>query len=660
LKLKLFFICFFCCLFSFSVFAYEIINLNDIDIKQNSIIINKSPETNVWHTLFDNPYRIVIDLIDAEFEYSRDSRGTEIRDILIYSDYIDSIRTSQFDEGRARIVIDLTGLYQYDVELKDNKIIFKMNIEQPLAKEVIEPETPSPKQELETASKPKDSQDYLNQKIDLLELREVDIKDALRLIAKEADLNLILSDDIREKVHIRLSNITIATALELILSNVGYTYQIDDNILRVLRISETIRDSETRIFNVRFANIDNIFSIIRNTFRTTVSVEKDVRTNSLIISGSESALDEISKVISDLDKMPEYKGTELVTVVFTLAYSKADDVKNIINQIIVTQQFDDVTVNPQQQPPSPANYPMPNASDNLPIFQGKTNVVIDERTNSLIITTNYPENITAIREIIEKLDKPVPQVLIEAQFIEVNAGYSKKIGIDWAGGTGSDKSIGQISAEVTDGVLSVPIGEGWNPTYGTLNVDQLTLFFNALQSKANAKILSSPRVTTLNNKTALIRITESIITETVTLESEVSTTLYNQPIRAEVGITLEVTPYININDFITMELRPSVNEARRSNFASNSMDILKREAHTNVVVRDGETIILGGLVKRKDSDSRRGLPWLSKIPLIKNFFSSDIQEEEETELLIFVTPYIIREDSQRLRDEIEKLDIMGK
>jgi len=376
-----------------------------------------------------------------------------------------------------------------------------------------------------------------------------------------------------------------------------------------------------------------------------VNIEKDNRTNSIIITAEKNKFAEIQKIIQEIDKMPEYKGSEVKTVVFTLSYAKAAEIKNIINQIITTQQFGEMQVQDFQQK---QKFTYSTETSELPIFRGKTNVVVDERTNSLIISTNYPENITAIKEIITKLDKPIPQVLIEARFYEVNLTKEEKFGIDWS-------NFGNISVQTKDNVISYSL-QNWKPTYGVLDVKQMSVFLKALNSRANVKILSNPRITTLDNKTAIITIAENVVTDQKVTESEGGNFVSTTTIRNDIGITLEVTPHINVNNYITMELKPSVNEPRKSVYQQNQLDILKREATTTVVVKDGSTIVLGGLIKNKVDKANSGLPILSKIPILKSIFGSKEYEEIRTELLILVTPYIINEESKIVKEAIERFE----
>lgn len=693
IKKNLIFIIFLLLFFSVS-FCSETITLNDIKIENNKIIIKKGKDTKFEFKPFGKPSKLFIDLSNLKFRYDKDKSNKEIRHIAVNSKYIEKIRTSQFTKDNVRIVIDTKNDFIFDVKENNDELVVdikskemeriesksedsngsgaaeKENQNLELLKSVksetkeittVDRESgniESSKNSDKISEEKKDTQNIifeskdinniLKNKIKLLEFKDVDIKDVLRLIAKDANLNIVISDEIFGKITIRLSNITIEKALETILSTIGYTYKIEENILRLEKNAATFKEKEfeTKIYNIKFANIDEIYRLVKNTVHdNNVLIEKDSRTNALLVTAEKNKLDDIKKIIDEIDKLPEYKGTEVITFIFTLSYSTAAEMKNIIQQIISTQQFEEIqmpgkNILPRQEPKRNIEL------QELPIFKGKTNVVVDERTNSLIVTTNYPENINVIKEIITKLDKPVPQVLIEAKFFEVSFNKSEKLGIDWA-------DFGNITAKTSDKVVSTPVNK-WKPVYGTLDVQQMSIFLKALDTKTKVKILSTPRVTTLNNKTAVIKITESIITDRQVINDERHTS--ESTIRTEVGIVLEVTPHINVNNYITMELKPSVNEPKVSSYQPGEIDILKREANTNVVVKDGATIILGGLIKNKLDNSEGGLPLLSKVPGLNRIFGSKENEDIQTELLIFVTPYIISEDSQKLKEEEKKFN----
>ncbi|HOK41338.1 MAG TPA: secretin N-terminal domain-containing protein [bacterium] len=634
------------------------IYLSDISVEENKVKIKISEDIK-YSAITYKKTLILITLFDTKFKYEVNEQGKEIRSINVNSDYIIKIRTAQYTQTDARIVIEMADEFNYEVKKNNDLLIIEIleknkedeNKSEEQIKEnktEIAPSTNTPEPKIEQPKKNISSEisEKLQQKIKLLDFKDVDIKDVLKLIAKEGDLNLIISEKLIGKITIRLSNITIEKALKTILETVGYSYSIEDNILNIIKLETAKKEYETKIYKIEYANINHIYQILNNTFKDEiVNIEKDNRTNSIIITAEKNKFAEIQKIIQEIDKMPEYKGSEVKTVVFTLSYAKAAEIKNIINQIITTQQFGEMQVQDFQQK---QKFTYSTETSELPIFRGKTNVVVDERTNSLIISTNYPENITAIKEIITKLDKPIPQVLIEARFYEVNLTKEEKFGIDWS-------NFGNISVQTKDNVISYSL-QNWKPTYGVLDVKQMSVFLKALNSRANVKILSNPRITTLDNKTAIITIAENVVTDQKVTESEGGNFVSTTTIRNDIGITLEVTPHINVNNYITMELKPSVNEPRKSVYQQNQLDILKREATTTVVVKDGSTIVLGGLIKNKVDKANSGLPILSKIPILKSIFGSKEYEEIRTELLILVTPYIINEESKIVKEAIERFE----
>ena len=151
------------------------------------------------------------------------------------------------------------------------------------------------------------------------------------------------------------------------------------------------------------------------------------------------------------------------------------------------------------------------------------------------------------------------------------------------------------------------------------------------------------------------KISDDIITGVQTTESQ-SGTIYENQIRTEVGIELEVMPRINNDTFITLEIAPKVNEARKSAFTDGGVDIIKREARTTIVVQNGNTIAIGGLIKNNTTNTNAGVPFLNKIPLLNLLFAHRTTVIKKTELVIFITPTIITKTNFVSDKEIDYLN----
>jgi len=228
--------------------------------------------------------------------------------------------------------------------------------------------------------------------------------------------------------------------------------------------------------------------------------------------------------------------------------------------------------------------------------------------------------------------------LIEARIVEIVLGDTKDIGIDW---TLNRDIMSDSRARISEDLKSQTPSQAsiGSFTFGYLRSDiELQAKLAAAQSKGQAKILSQPRIATLNNEEASIMVGDQIPyaqTTVTTAGSTQSTSFMN------VGIQLSVTPTINADGRITLELTPTVSYATR--ITALGPEVSTRNAKTTVLVKDGETIVIGGLITEQERKDVSQIPLLGDLPVLGHFFKSLHDETRRTELLIFVTPYIMKE-----------------
>ena len=286
-------------------------------------------------------------------------------------------------------------------------------------------------------------------------------------------------------------------------------------------------------------------------------------------------------------------------------------------------------------------------------------------TNSLIIS-DLPENFAAIEEILDSLDTPVPQVMIEAYFVEINANNSRQLGIDYGGDTGELASFQGNSALVsfpwTLNNNAIPFSNKYDTSqiqgtidantyysgvsFGILSFQQLTAVLKAIETTGDAQYLSKPKILTLNNKPAEIAATADTVIEFTTEMFTGPGYLGKQsvtPKRKDTGITLWVTPQVNDGGTITLAISPVVSRPETSQFfpSSDVVDTQKRYINTTVRVKDGSTVLIGGLLTNDETKTLRRVPLLGHIPIIGYFFSSVSKSAIKRELLIFITPKVV-------------------
>jgi len=270
----------------------------------------------------------------------------------------------------------------------------------------------------------------------------------------------------------------------------------------------------------------------------------------------------------------------------------------------------------------------------------------------LMILTETPHLIDGVNALIDSLDVPVPQFEIEVKFVETDLDDQSNLGINWP--TRIDASIASDITS-TDGTSSnqtstsakypIPNGKIWK--FGTLNVDQLSGFVEFLRQNGSARILSDPRVTVLENEKATMQVTTTIPVQTLNRFTEgavIQDIVDFQDL--DVGITLTVIPRLNADGRITLDVEPVVEEITGyTGPPDNERPITaKRRVKTRVRVVNGETLVIGGLVKETKFISRNRVFFLGSIPLLGALFTHKSEESQKTDLLMFITPRLLNDN----------------
>lgn len=284
---------------------------------------------------------------------------------------------------------------------------------------------------------------------------------------------------------------------------------------------------------------------------------------------------------------------------------------------------------------------------NIRDLDGQVQVISDTNTNSLIVVTD-PENIDVVRSLIDKLDKIPEQVMIETIIVEASLDSSDKLGVEW--NFNQRNVLGDSNARgtgVTDfGLQRGTTREGlrYSITGGDLGV-----FLNALSQDDKYEVLSTPRIFTSNLVEAEINISQEVPYIVSQREDASGRLTFNYDFK-DVGIVLTVTPRITANGDVSLDITQTANDLQGfTDF--NAPIINKRVAQTTVSVRDGETIILGGIIRSVVSTKVKKLPILGDIPILGQLFRSTDKSKQKTELLVFLTPRVVRRpgDAQEIR-----------
>jgi general secretion pathway protein D len=384
------------------------------------------------------------------------------------------------------------------------------------------------------------------------------------------------------------------------------------------------------------------------------------QTNSVIVSATKENMDVVKKLIEDLDQEASWVGT---TFVIQLHYAKAADVATLLNQAF-TQRRD------QNQSPFFyifSDYGQPNQKKtpdtdindqgevvNVRDLTGKVNVIADPNTNSLIVVT-MPSNMKLIQKVVDKIDEVSPQVMIEAVIVEANLERKDQLGVEW------NFTQNKILGEGTSATGSTNFGLQTSTTAlqglsYTLNGNTYKAFLNALQTDTRFKVLSSPRIFASNNVKATINVSEKLPYINNQQEGALGNIISNYDF-LNVGVILNVTPRITASGEVAMDVDQTASDLE--GFTTYNAPIVNnREATSTVTVKDGDTVVLGGIISTTKNKTVNKVPLLGDIPLIGNLFKNTTNDIQRTELIVLLTPHIVRtpEDAQHLRDaETKKL-----
>ncbi len=386
---------------------------------------------------------------------------------------------------------------------------------------------------------------YAGEKTSLV-FDNAEVRDILRLIAEISELNIIVSDEVKGNVTLRLIDVPWDQALDLVLDVTALGMVQQGNVVRVLPI----------------------------------------------------------------DKIRSMKEAELT------ADRSQEKLESLATEVITVSYADLASVS------APA----------INLLSDRGNITPDDR-NKFLIVTDVPQRIEEIKELIAILDTPERQVMIEARIIEVSSEYTRALGIDWG-------ITHNLSEDVTIGTNVGGSGfllagnaalNGTSPLGYIEDLTTLDLKISAFESANNLKVISTPRVTTLNGEEATI--TQGIQEPTYVRDGDGNTTTEWK----DVTLELKVKPVINPDGSIILEI-----DAKNDSKKTGSDAINKKSAKTKVLVQDGETTVLGGVFVEKQGYTDGGVPYLKNIPGFGHLFKHDVKDTSKNELLIFVTPRIIR------------------
>ncbi len=407
-----------------------------------------------------------------------------------------------------------------------------------------------------------------------VDFRNTPIDDVIRIMADQADVDIVKSPKVTGVVTTTLTDVPLEEALNNILAAHGYGYVTGENMIRVAPIAEITEKNEmlvNRIYRITYADVEEV----------------------------ERAL---KKFISNRGSLSSNPGT------------------------------------------------------------------------SNIIVTDTESKIKAIDTFIQEIDRITPQILVEVRIYDITSKDRFDLGVEWQAGrdttySGSITGVGTNPTKDRDpfmtGISSATTNEAENTTaalrFGWLNSGiDIDVLLRAQQEKIQAKLLANPRILVLDNETALIKIISEIPYQEITESSEggqIGSTEFR-----EVGVELEVTPHVTRDEMIRLQLKPKFSVQAQSLTVGTSDNqfsvpvVDRREAETTLLVKSGQTVVLGGLRKKDVTQQVNKIPLLGDIPILGYLFRFESEDTVNSELVVFITPRIVINPALS-QDEQQKYEV---
>ena len=445
-----------------------------------------------------------------------------------------------------------------------------------------------------------------------LDLKGVDIVDVLKLLSQKGNLNFVAGRNVSGRVTIFAKDVDIWEAFELIVSANDLAYEVRGNMINVMtardyeliygqRFQEPTKDVILTLKHAKVAQVSTVLNQIKSAVGRVVA---DEASNTIVLTDIPTRLGQMQHVLEELDRPTK-------TQVYALNYSEAEKLQEKVAELL-----------------SP-----------IGVFN------FDPRSNKFIVS-DLPESLAKIDDLVKAFDVPDGQVLIEAKIVKVVLDDTQNYGIDW------QRVLGGIDSETRSNyrVLGDIVAEG-TATGSALRMVSSTggarIVLEALETIGHTETLSNPRIMVSNNQEAkiLVGTKEAVVTTTTTVPSTGTVVSAPQIQYVDVGTKLYVTPNVKKDGRVQLKIRPEVSTATIEEFADNRIPIVTTtEAETNVLVKSGVTLIIGGLIDSSNDKSESRLPFFGKLPILGIPFRSRTNTSTRTELVVFLTPQIILAD----------------
>jgi|GEM_PF-5339999 len=456
-----------------------------------------------------------------------------------------------------------------------------------------------------------------------VEYNNEDIVFVLNQLAKKTNKNIVTDSSVTGTITASLKNVTLDRALQVILKTSGLAYKNIDNIIVVskpenlakissISVKKGFGSDSTAVIPINYASAETLKKTIQDIIPE-LEITIDKRLNAFVISASDTEIKYVKSLVEQMDQLPSISGDpNTIIKIVKLKYGKAKDV-----QALITKWY------PQIQ------------------------LVIDERVNAFIVKDNK-SNIEKLEKFISTVDAPKRQVQLDVKIVDLTESGAKSLGVTW---NNNSSIISTTFTEVAyNGVAWQDVNNAnWPPTSPPLNGYQdipfagfgrkpltIPMTLSYLVTKGEAKILATPKVVTLNGEKAMIKVGQRY---PITYTDPRAGVLQAEYI--DIAIKLEVIPQITPDGYIMAEVSPEVSEIAPTRLGSTFPETITRSLKTNVIVKQGDTIILGGLYRRDYSTTKNKIPFLGDMPFVGEMFKNNSDTSTRDEVVIMITPKLV-------------------
>ena len=393
-------------------------------------------------------------------------------------------------------------------------------------------------------------------------------------------------------------------------------------------------------------DIKNVFRILRDVSGKNFAIDKDVAGKVTLSLDKPVPWDQVLDLVLRMNQLGTVMEGDIVRIATLTTLQNEQALQRAETAATLEQMREEKALEPLITEFIPVNYA--NAtSDVMPhvvLTPERGSITVDERNNQIIIT-DTEEMVARAKETVRKIDQVTPQVLIEARVVEASTSFSRELGTQLSIQAGPIVTSEVGNGVIPEGTTSVdasatnpiaqPLGEvGVNFTKLTGSPLSISAVLSAAESEGEIKIISAPRVLTLDNKTARIR--QGTQVPIPRLDDSGNTIIEYK----DVDLELEVTPHVTPDKRITMTIKVTNNEI--GTLINSIQSFTTKEANTELLIENGETIVIGGIRKARRDEGQTGVPGLKDIPVISWLFKKQTRSEDLEELLIFITPQIVQ------------------